>query len=565
MKNSGLRQQFIKLLGNEKVAFDSDQTSFYKTGWRSGGGDAFAVLFPHSLLEFWHCLSLCVETQCIIIMQAANTGLTEGSTPKGTDYDRPVVIINTLAINSIFVIGNGEQVISLAGATLNKLESALKPLNRLPHSVIGSSCLGASIVGGIANNSGGALVKRGPAYTEFALFAQVDEKGKLHLVNHLGMYLGDNPEEILTNLESQNFDTSKLSKTGKASSRDYEKKLRDINANSPSRYNADPSCLFEASGCAGKLAVFAVRLDTFKAPNTEQTFYIGTNNSEVLSQLRTEMLSKFKHLPEVAEYIHQQTFKVAQKYGKDGYLSIKHLGTARLPTLFKTKSKIDNFFKNFKLLPQQISDRTLQFIANALPNHLPNRITKFGQTYEHHLLLKMSDEGIVEARQYLELLAKEHGDDIGFFECNEQETEAAFLQRFVAANAASRYQIVNDKKVGDVLALDIALNRNEQNWLEELPPRISKHIDKALYYGHFFCHVFHQDYILKKDTNTEQIKQELLMFLDKRGAKYPAEHNVGHLYEAEQHVKDFYTQLDPTNTFNPGIGKTSKYRRQCGC
>ena len=115
------------------------------------------------------------------------------------------------------------------------------------------------------------------------------------------------------------------------------------------------------------------------------------------------------------------------------------------------------------------------------------------------------------------------------------------------------------------MALDIALNRNEQNWLEELPPHISKHIDKALYYGHFFCHVFHQDYILKKNTNTEQIKQELLMFLDKRGAKYPAEHNVGHLYEAEQHVKDFYTQLDPTNTFNPGIGKTSKYRRQCGC
>jgi hypothetical protein len=35
-------------------------------------------------------------------------------------------------------------------------------LGRAPHSVIGSSCLGASIVGGVANNSGGALVKRGP-------------------------------------------------------------------------------------------------------------------------------------------------------------------------------------------------------------------------------------------------------------------------------------------------------------------------------------------------------------------------------------------------------------------
>ena len=30
--------------------------------------------------------------------------------------------------------------------------------------------------------------------------------------------------------------------------------------------------------------------------------------------------------------------------------------------------------------------------------------------------------------------------------------------------------------------------------------------------------------------------------------------------EAEQVVKDFYRELDPTNTFNPGIGKTSKAR-----
>ena len=46
-----------------------------------------------------------------------------------------------------------------------------------PHSVIGSSCIGASVIGGICNNSGGSLVKRGPAYTELALFAQLDRAG----------------------------------------------------------------------------------------------------------------------------------------------------------------------------------------------------------------------------------------------------------------------------------------------------------------------------------------------------------------------------------------------------
>ena len=57
------------------------------------------------------------------------------------------------------------------------------------------------------------------------------------------------------------------------------------------------------------------------------------------------------------------------------------------------------------------------------------------------------------------------------------------------------------------------------------------------------------------------MKAKLLAQLDAKGAKYPAEHNVGHLYEAEPHLKAFYEELDPTNTFNPGIGKTSKRPR----
>ena len=39
----------------------------------------------------------------IIIIQAANTGLTGGSTPDGRMYDRDVVIINTLKFNSLFI------------------------------------------------------------------------------------------------------------------------------------------------------------------------------------------------------------------------------------------------------------------------------------------------------------------------------------------------------------------------------------------------------------------------------------------------------------------------------
>ena len=37
----------------------------------------------------------------------------------------------------------------------------------------------------------------------------------------------------------------------------------------------------------------------------------------------------------------------------------------------------------------------------------------------------------------------------------------------------------------DILALDIALRRNDRAWLEVLPPGVSKLVHK-LYYGHFF-------------------------------------------------------------------------------
>jgi D-lactate dehydrogenase (quinone) len=72
--------------------------------------------------------------------------------------------------------------------------------------------------------------------------------------------------------------------------------------------------------------------------------------------------------------------------------------------------------------------------------------------------------------------------------------------------------------------------------------------------------VFHHDFVVKKGVDPEALKAELFALLDARGAKYPAEHNVGHLYPAEADLRDFYQQCDPLNSFNPGIGKTSKLK-----
>ncbi|MFY3762932.1 D-lactate dehydrogenase, partial [Escherichia coli] len=91
-------------------------------------------------------------------------------------------------------------------------------------------------------------------------------------------------------------------------------------ADTPSRFNADKRRLYEASGCAGKLAVFAVRLDTFEKEGKEQVFYIGTNDTAVLTELRRHMLSKFENLPVAGEYMHRDIFDIAEVYGKDTFM-----------------------------------------------------------------------------------------------------------------------------------------------------------------------------------------------------------------------------------------------------
>ncbi|MEC7895026.1 MAG: D-lactate dehydrogenase, partial [Bacteroidota bacterium] len=445
----------------------------------------------------------------------------------------------------------------LSGSTLFGLENKLAPYGREPHSVIGSSCIGASIVGGICNNSGGALVKRGPAYTELSLYAQINSKGKLLLINDLGIELGDKPEEILKNLQTQNYTKDQIRFPNKlACDNEYQQRVRDVDASSPARFNADRRRLHTASGCAGKIAVFAVRLDTYPIPKRHQVFYIGTNSPNVLGKIRQHILSKFQHLPISGEYLHRDCYDATKKYCKDTFVVIDKMGPSFIPKLFELKRKVDLLAEKFKFLPNKFSDRLMQFLSNFWPNHLPTRMEKYRDQYEHHWVIEMSDEGIDEAKAYFKkFFTKNEGS---FFECTKKEGKKALLNRFVAGGAIGRYHAIHEKKSGEMMSMDIAFPRNEKDWFEKLSPEINDLLEIKLYYGHLFCHVLHQNYIVKKGVDSEALKQELLKTFDARGAEYPAEHNVGHEYFAKPSLSNFYKKLDPTNGFNPGIGRTSK-------
>jgi D-lactate dehydrogenase len=555
---SGFPAALEAIVGAKHILIDEDATRPYRIGFRCGGGEALVVVRPGSLVQMWRVLQACVATNKIVIVQAANTGLTGGSTPAG-DYDRDVVIVSTLRIAKLFVIDGGHQVICLPGTTLYQLEEALEPFGREPHSVIGSSCIGASVMGGICNNSGGALLRRGPAYTEWALFARLSEPGHLQLVNHLGVRLGEEPEEILNRLEQGRFSPADIEHDAsrQGSDRGYARRVRAIDSQSPARFNADPQRLFEASGSAGRIALLAVRLDTFPKDEQTRVFYVGTRDPGELTALRREVLGRFVHLPVAGEYLHRDMFDVAQVYGKDSFLMIQWLGAKRLPKLFAAKRAFDAFGARWGLGWLGSSDVWLQRLSRMFPSHVPARMRTFRERFEHHLILKTAGDGIGEARDYLESVFPSASGD--FFECTPPEAGKAFLHRFVAAGAAIRYRAVHAREVGEIVALDVALRQNDREWFEVLPEEAREGVHLALHYGHFFCHVFHRDYIARRGSDALALEHRLLELLDERGAEYPAEHNVGHLYPAKPALAAFYRALDPCNAFNPGIGKTSRF------
>lgn len=546
------------IVGRRHVLTSATAVRPYATGYRFGSGPVAAVVRPATLVEQWRVLQACVCADHIVIPQAANTGLTGGSTPNGI-YDRPVVIVSTSRIADIHFLRGGEQVVCLAGATLHALERRLAPLGREPHSVIGSSCIGASIVGGVCNNSGGALVRRGPAYSEYALFARIGEDGEVRLHNHLGLALQGDPESILVAVQAGRFSDADIeTDTRAASGADYATQVRDVSATSPARFNADPSRLYEASGSAGRVMVFAVRLDTFPADRNTATFYIGTNDPAEFGELRRRLLTDIKSLPVSGEYIHREAFDLAEEYGKDVFLAIRFLGTRRLPLLYALRNRVDALARRLPRAPQDAADRLMQAFSRLVPRHLPHRLRTWRDRFEHHLILKVADEGIAETRRLLgDRFPTATGD---VFECTAAEAQAAFLHRFAVAGAAVRCRAMRRDDVAGIIALDVALRRDDPDWVERLPESINRDLVGSLYYGHFLCHVFHQDYLVRKGVDPIELEHRMWALLDERGAIYPAEHNVGHLYPAAPALIEHYRTLDPTNSMNPGIGHTSSCR-----
>ncbi|WP_241241841.1 hypothetical protein [Sphingobium algorifonticola] len=86
-------------------------------------------MWPGTLVEIWQVLFLCAKADMVIIMQAANTGLTGGASPDGDFYDRLVVIVNTTRIDRIYPAEHNVGHVYHADATLSDFYRELDPGN----------------------------------------------------------------------------------------------------------------------------------------------------------------------------------------------------------------------------------------------------------------------------------------------------------------------------------------------------------------------------------------------------------------------------------------------------
>lgn len=96
-------------------------------------------------------------------------------------------------------------------------------------------------------------------------------------------------------------------------------------------------------------------------------FYIGTNQPEVLTEIRRHILANFENLPVAGEYMHRDIYDIAEKYGKDTFLMIDKLGSDKMPFFFNLKGRTDAMLEKVKFFRPHFTDRAMQNSVTCSP------------------------------------------------------------------------------------------------------------------------------------------------------------------------------------------------------
>lgn len=584
-----LPAKLAKIVGEENVILglqeDAHNTKYLK-GSRIGRGSALAIVSPTSLQDAVKVLQLIVDAGCVCIPQGQNTGLTGGSVPRD-GYDRPSIILSMRHLDTMFPIDNGERVVCLAGAGIASLANNLALWgfpNRESHSTLGSTFLNPTTAAGIAFGSGGTQLRKGPAYTDRALYAKVfqDKWGKnvIEIVNTLGIegiedtdFVDKSVGSAIEQLDIYAHDvktgytrpmaSSSDSKYGIAiaSARNYPyhvcKCNDDEEGNSVARSNSDTTGI-ECNRSEGKVLILATVHDTFPKAKKSKSYWISFEDFQTAQLFRKEVcLNNPKDLPISVEYMDRDSFDVIDSSGRIMGNIIKFIGMGSfISLLWNVKLKIE-------ALPfdgaETICDKALYYGNKFAPALLPTRMMESGKKMDHHITMTVGDFGGDELDRTLERMAnfeKQHKGKVKVFECEDSSEEMSLIAfRFVAA-PAFRTWCVGENAQG--FSVDYALPKSCI-----LVPSIGNGADdpiplKRMRYSHFGCNVVHEDLAFPLGIDVNQAKYALKERVEKQfGGKLPAEHGFGTEYTPPLDTTKRWQKMDPLNVMNPGIGGLS--------
>ena len=579
-----LPKRLAQIVGQDRVVDGrktDTQTSEYLTGARlGGGGRALAIVRPTMLRQVVKCLQAIVDADCVVVPQGANTGLTGGSVPRtGTDDKRPVVVISTRDLDTMFPIDNGRRMVCLAGvglATLSRNLSDWFP-DRESHSTLGSTFLNPTTAAGVAFGSGGTQLRKGPAYTDRALYLRVKQnkfgENIVEVVNTLGIkgiedddfpYQKGNVIDQLDlyqndvrNGYSRAMASSSDSPNGRAPASDssYADHVCTLD-DSVSRYNADCKGT-DCNRSEGKVMILATVHDTFPRPSRTRHFWMSFSDLDTAMAFRREVcLDNPTDLPISLEYLNRDSFDVIDQSGRV-------LGN--LIRLVGASSPIVAQFWKLKLFIQSLPfegadlwcDKILHNLNPLFPSVLSSEMMSAAKRMDHHVSMSVGEFGdgsMDRLLQRMRAFTSKHGRDrIAVVECN-SSSEAASLTafRFVAA-PSFRTWCVGQGLQG--ISVDYALPKTGGT-----PPPIPADAGamKRMRYAHFGCNVVHEDIAFRPGVDVHKAKLDLKHTVETVcGGRLPAEHGHGVEYVADDATKNRWKKMDPLNVMNPGVGGLS--------
>lgn len=553
-----LPQALAAIVGTEHV-LAGGSASQYTIGARVGKGEALAVCRPGTLEEAVAVLRVCVAADVAVIPQGRNTGLTGGSVPRDTLCDRPTVVISNTRLESIHAVAGStsSQVLCLAGAGIQDLSVRAASMGRESHSVLGSIFLNPTVAAGVALGSGGTQVRKGPAYTERALWCRVNKDGQVEVVNTLGI-TAESEEALLRRVERGGLTaadfTDKSSCALPASAAGaYSRDVCTLDG-LVSRFNADTTGI-EPCRSEGKVMILATLHDTFPLPSLRKSFWISFESLEAAQAFKREvLLQSAEDLPISCEYIDRDCFDVVDTAGRVLCLAIEKLGLGEnLSKLWGVKLFVESlplpFFDN-------LPDRVLYYLNNICPQTLPAEIHDMGKRYDHHLLVTIGEYGsgnMERTEKMLESFVRSH-NSVVVHTCKPDDIGKVTFFRFAAAPAFKTWCVGNGVQG---VSIDYALPKNDPHSPDfKALTGIAEPL-KRMRYAHLGCNVVHEDIAFQQGVDIDARKMQMKKEVEARGGKLPAEHGHGTEYAAPESTQQRWRKMDPRNVLNPGVGGLS--------